>query len=116
MSSSALTPVQPETWHAAIESLFMFPVARIGPGTALPQTVHGGKKLVLAAVWQIDDCAAVTAGYSSSPITITDTSNGTPFIRWRTVLGTPWTSDADINRGPTSATAIETFRAAGVCP
>lgn len=92
------------TWREVID----FP--RVGPGTALPQTVHNGQEVMLAVVWRIDDCAAVTRSRAGNA-TVT-----ARMIRWRTVIGTSYTSDADADLGPAGTDAVHLLRSAGVCP
>lgn len=101
---------QDTTWRDVID----FP--RIGSKTALPRRVHNGREVMLAVVWQIDDCGAVT-GRGQSGADVRDTGyENVPFIRWRTALGTAHTSEAAKDLGPTSRDAVDLLRSAGVCP
>lgn len=90
------------SWRQVID----FP--NVGPRTALPKRVKTGQDVQLAVVWKIEDCAAVTGPGGGA--------QNVPMVRWRTVLGTTYTSVASKDLGPTGTDAVGLLRSAGVCP
>ncbi|ACZ30123.1 hypothetical protein Xcel_1092 [Xylanimonas cellulosilytica DSM 15894] len=76
-----------------------------------PQRVTRSHDATAVVVWQVDDCTALRDAADSR-----DDPRGTPFLRWRTIIGTSTTSGTWVEHTPLGDSALDLLHETGVCP